>query len=179
MIRFRIRTLLIVVTVTATGLGAVVAHYQRQAQAIAEFMQRDVYIYAEYDGPSSLRWLLKGSGILVRPMQAQVLLQPADENNVRFFGKVQPIDHVGDGLREMQRELNGRLGLQSFQLVIGPQRFPDRLWAKIGDLQIEPSESRLWFWVTPCGFSNFPQSRGFPEYAAQAALPEPTGGDQQ
>src|SRR4029434_6407836 len=65
-IRFGLRTQMLAVTFVAIALGMVVALYHRQSKTIADFKNRDVYIYAEYNGPVSLRRFLEGSGILVR-----------------------------------------------------------------------------------------------------------------
>ena len=157
MIRFRLRTLLFVVSLVAIGLGAVVAHYKRQADAIAEFKSRDVYIYAEYDGPVSLRWLLNGSGIFVRSMQAQVLLQSADAHHVRFFGKTHAIDKLGPGLKEMQEELRSRLGLLGFAMVLAPQRLPAEFGTELFNARL--ADPNLHFLETPCGIENFPHVR--------------------
>src|SRR5262245_57524509 len=146
MLRVWLRTLLLLVSLIAISLGVVVDRYHRQSQAIADFMRRDVYIYAEYDGPASLLWLLHGSGLFFRPMQAQVLLEGAGGNQVRCFGQVQPSENIEVCLREMQHELHSRLGLQSFLLVLGRRELPTRVLTELGRLQMDGSESRLWFW---------------------------------
>ena len=165
--RFRLRTLMLAVSLISLALGTVVARYHRQSKAIADFMDRDVYIYPEYAGPESLRWLLHDSGILVRPMCAQVLLQPEDAFHVRFFGKVHPIGCLGEHLKSVQSELDSRFGLNSFVLVIPPQEFPKQVFIELYTLR--SGNSGLNFHETPCGFTNFPQSRSFAGYGPDKA----------
>jgi hypothetical protein len=145
---------MLAMSLISLAVGTVAARYHRQSLAITEFKQRDVYIYAEYDGPESLRWLLTGSGILIRPMQAQVLIRPAGKDSVRCFGMVQEPELIGETLRALQSELNSRLGLKSFVLVIPPQKLPDRVFKPLSKLHFGDSDSRLHFVETPCGIEN-------------------------
>ena len=156
--RFRLRTLLIGVSVLAIALGSTMAHYRWQSQAMAKFMQRDIYIYPHYVGPEALRGCLQGTGLLVRPFCAQVLLEPAGPLHVRFAGRAHRLGSLGEDLKALQRELHSTFGLATFVLVMshegGP--CPAEAFREIDEVQLGDGLRVL---VTPCGYSNFRPSR--------------------
>jgi hypothetical protein len=135
-----------------------IAPYWQQATLISELRDKNVYVHSVYDGPEQLAWCLRDRSILVRPVQAQVLLQPDSDDSVKLLGKVVQVADLHQELKELRARLRNRLGLDSFSLVVGFQSFPDHILTRIFRQEIQAAkESKVqpFYHLTPCGIENF------------------------
>jgi len=142
--------------------------YWQQAKFLAELREQNVYVYCEYDGPKQLSWCLRDRSIFVRPVQAQVLLQPDGDRSVKLLGKSVAIAEVHEKLAGLRDCVHARLVLNGFVLVTGFQKFPENVLSEINRQQFKAakkSKAELFYMLTPCGISNFRYVRDLPPEA--------------
>lgn len=172
--RYRIRSLLFAVASVSVCL-TVIGPYMGRRQAIMELAQQVVYVVTNSVNKEWLGSWPVISDVLITPVQAQVLIQPAAHGRIGLLRMEMTSDAAVVALKELRGNLHEVLGLNGF-ILVHDLRVPEiheldpsrrKALRTITNTDYDEFQhivsrlcSELQTFATPCGHANFPDASG-------------------